>query len=212
MARYYSASTRGFYDDVINTKLPSDALKVTDADYNALMAAQARGDVITPNANGVPIATPWALPAAPQSQLIATAIAAIQADCANLVQQIYPDITHQTAFQNAAMILSGNGNQAPTVEPLASKFAALAKVYLPDGAPVSKFASFVTTLQGASFDLSLALSKATAAASATTSGTGLALVLSDFKATMDAIVDEINTAGIPTPIVSAPIILSGINS
>jgi hypothetical protein len=55
--RYYSASTKGFYDSVIHGEnMPSDAVEVSDADYIAIFEAQAQGKLIAPNENGYPVA------------------------------------------------------------------------------------------------------------------------------------------------------------
>lgn len=56
--RYYSPSTRGFYDTGIHTEgsIPADKRVVSDAVYTALMAAQASGQEIKPDAAGDPIA------------------------------------------------------------------------------------------------------------------------------------------------------------
>jgi hypothetical protein len=56
MAKFYSKTTRGFYDDTLHQTLPSDAVAVTDATYNALFVAQESGQQIVPDTNGNPIA------------------------------------------------------------------------------------------------------------------------------------------------------------
>jgi hypothetical protein len=53
----YSATTRGFYTEEINgDNIPSDAVDVTLAKYNALMEAQAKGKIIEPDDAGKPVA------------------------------------------------------------------------------------------------------------------------------------------------------------
>lgn len=56
MQRTYSASTGGFYLEGINETIPDDAVAVTEAEFAALMAAQAKGQEIRPDANGKPVA------------------------------------------------------------------------------------------------------------------------------------------------------------
>lgn len=53
----YSAQTGGFYTPEIHgTNIPADAVEITDAAHAALLAAQAAGQRIEPDANGYPIA------------------------------------------------------------------------------------------------------------------------------------------------------------
>lgn len=53
----YSASTGGFYPyDIHYPNLPTDCVEITEDDHAALMAAQATGQQIVPDANGLPVA------------------------------------------------------------------------------------------------------------------------------------------------------------
>jgi hypothetical protein len=52
---YYSKSTGGFYDSSITTNYPSDAVEVSQEDYQSLMTAQSNGQVIVSNAQGYPV-------------------------------------------------------------------------------------------------------------------------------------------------------------
>lgn len=58
MPKYYSASTRGFYDDAVHRKeqIPADASVVSDETHTALLDAQATGAVIAPDDSGIPFA------------------------------------------------------------------------------------------------------------------------------------------------------------
>ena len=56
MARFYSAAERGFYNSNIHQNMPADAIPVSDAEYFALMQAQAAGKIISPDDQGKPIA------------------------------------------------------------------------------------------------------------------------------------------------------------
>lgn len=56
MAKYFSASNIAFYDDVLIPleQLPEDALRLSDGDYEAIMAKQNEGFVIVAGSNGYP--------------------------------------------------------------------------------------------------------------------------------------------------------------
>ena len=55
MAKFYSRSRRGFYDDTVQA-IPADGLPVTDAAYAQLLTDQANGAQILPTAEGAPYA------------------------------------------------------------------------------------------------------------------------------------------------------------
>ena len=152
-----------------------------------------------------------ATPSTPtQGALAGQLAAAASAACAVVVAQIYPDAAHQAAFQNAASIVNGNGGAAPTAAPMAAKFAALAAVY---GLSASAFATLVTAMQGASFDLSAALATLDGAAAAAATPAELAAALAAFETAIAATVAEINAAGLPSPIAApAPIVIVGIDA
>ncbi len=154
--------------------------------------------------------TPTPVPAPTQAQLAASLTSAASAACALVVAQTLPDPSHQAAFQNAAAIVNGNGGAAPTTGPLATKFAALATVY---GMSASAFATLAVAFQGASLDLSTALTTLWAAASAATTSAQLATALTAFETAIGNVVAEINAAGPPGPTVApAAIIIAGINA
>jgi hypothetical protein len=60
MSLFYSKSTGGFYDDAIHTpaQIPSDAVAISQVEYNALMEGQSLGNTIGADANGNPILIP----------------------------------------------------------------------------------------------------------------------------------------------------------
>jgi len=66
MGMYFSASTRGFYDDAIHATLPDDAKPITEMQRANLLAAQSAGKVIEADANGLPIAVDPPPPGPPQ--------------------------------------------------------------------------------------------------------------------------------------------------
>ena len=57
MSVYYSASARGFFHSELHDIIPTDAVAVTDAAYQALMDGQASGQTITTDNSGNPILT-----------------------------------------------------------------------------------------------------------------------------------------------------------
>lgn len=53
---FYSAQTGGFYDTEIHgDNIPADAVEITKAEHTALLAGQAEGKRIVPDADGVPV-------------------------------------------------------------------------------------------------------------------------------------------------------------
>lgn len=51
----YSASTNGFYDPLVNENIPTDAVEVSEQNYQELLEGQSQGKVIAPNADGHPV-------------------------------------------------------------------------------------------------------------------------------------------------------------
>jgi hypothetical protein len=107
MSKFYSKTTNGFYDSAINTTMPSDAVAVTDATYASLMAAQASGDTIGPDANGNPIAT--APPAPTLAQVQASSLAALLANMNYFIANL-PNggIRYDQDFTNSVFIFALN--------------------------------------------------------------------------------------------------------
>jgi len=66
MGLYFSASTRGFYDDSVHASIPGDAQPITDAQRTILLAAQSAGKIIEPDANDLPVAVDPPPPGPPQ--------------------------------------------------------------------------------------------------------------------------------------------------
>ncbi len=66
MGMYFSASTRGFYDDAIHTILPDDAQPITEQVRANLLAAQSAGKAIEADADGFPVAVDPPPPGPPQ--------------------------------------------------------------------------------------------------------------------------------------------------
>lgn len=51
----FSASTFGFYDPNINTNIPTDTMEITNEQYEALLAGQSSGQVISSDVSGNPV-------------------------------------------------------------------------------------------------------------------------------------------------------------
>jgi len=55
MTKYFSKSTNGFYDPIINETMPNDVVLVSDEDYFALFSEAPQSKIIRPNADGYPV-------------------------------------------------------------------------------------------------------------------------------------------------------------
>ncbi|MFV9181274.1 tail fiber assembly protein [Serratia marcescens] len=71
MGYFYSASTGGFYNDVLidvyGESWPSDVISITESDYDKLMESSRNKQMIIANENGYPIA---ALPPVPTKEQV----------------------------------------------------------------------------------------------------------------------------------------------
>lgn len=54
--RFYSPSTRGFYDTGVHDQIPSDAILISEDQHKELMEAQSQGKRIVPDKKGFPVA------------------------------------------------------------------------------------------------------------------------------------------------------------
>ena len=71
----YAKSTGGFYAPAMHgTAIPPDAVEITPAQHAALLAAQAAGKRIVPDANGYPVAQDQPPPPAPTAEQIRAAL------------------------------------------------------------------------------------------------------------------------------------------
>jgi hypothetical protein len=143
-------------------------------------------------------------------QLQTSLITEANAVCSNIVAQVTPDPTHQTAYLNAAAIVNSSGGTAPTVEPLATKFAALATQ---NGfSSPEAFAAVVLAVQSASLDLSVALISLETSADTSTTTSALDIALTAFEGAIAAVIAEVN-AVLDSPLVTPPAIsIVGINA
>jgi hypothetical protein len=95
---FYSATTKGFYDENIHDvltiivdgdvagnpecKIPQDAIQIPDEEYNQLLLAQSEGKVIEPNEDGYPVVVDPPLPT--QEEILALQIAELEAQITNV--------------------------------------------------------------------------------------------------------------------------------
>lgn len=70
MAKFFSASTGGFYDDKIHRALPADAVPISDQRHLELLEGQSSGKIISADASGAPrLLNPPARPIAERRRL-----------------------------------------------------------------------------------------------------------------------------------------------
>ncbi len=106
---YYSTSDNAFYDDQIHSRLPEDAVAISQEQHAALLAGQAQGKTIMPGKDGKPVLATtapshlhqwdgkeWVLDKAAASQLLAEAIDQGTKAINDLVDEAY---RHVTRFQ-----------------------------------------------------------------------------------------------------------------
>lgn len=88
----YSKSTNGFYTEEIHApaQIPADAIEITDDEYEAALAGQSAGGVITAGIDGKPIISAPPLPTL--SQIAEAESDKARATLATLNADIFPDI------------------------------------------------------------------------------------------------------------------------
>lgn len=75
---FYSKQTGGFYDSAIHgDNIPADAVEITSAEHEALLAGQSSGRIIAADADGRPVLQDP--PAPTPEQIVAAIAAALQA-------------------------------------------------------------------------------------------------------------------------------------
>jgi hypothetical protein len=104
---HYSPITKSFYHPAVHgSNIPTDAVEITDEEHRALLAAQARGKTIRPDANGYPVAvTPPAPPAPTRAELYAAKQAEIRDRAEAMLTALaeeYAPLERQTWDQQAA--------------------------------------------------------------------------------------------------------------
>jgi len=60
MTIYYSKTNQAFYDSAIHSRLPEDAVEISQEQHAALLAGQSQGQVIMPGKDGKPVLAPLA--------------------------------------------------------------------------------------------------------------------------------------------------------
>ena len=104
MPYFYSASTKGFYETSVHgTNMPSDAVAITNAEYQTLMAAQGAGQIIQADMNGNPVAVNPPAPTAAQLAQGAYA-AAIAAGC-EIISTSMPAVNGTYSLSDSDKIL-----------------------------------------------------------------------------------------------------------
>jgi hypothetical protein len=97
MTKHYSASAGGFFDDEIHSALPTDAVVITDDEYAALLEDQAKGQAITADAGGRPVAS--AQPGPTPAQQASTLSAAVKKFIDSAAQALgYDDILSAISY------------------------------------------------------------------------------------------------------------------
>ena len=106
MTIYYSKTNQAFYDSNIHSRLPEDAVEISQEQHAALLAGQSSGQVIMPGKDGKPVLAPkapshlhqwngkeWMLDKAAASQLLAEAIDKGTDAINNMVDGAYRHVT-----------------------------------------------------------------------------------------------------------------------
>jgi hypothetical protein len=137
----------------------------------------------------------------------------VQAICAGILQQIYPDPVRQAAMQTAAAIVGCNAGQAPSSGPLADRFEVIAKLYIKGSGAKDAFCRILVALQAATIDLNIALATAETSIASAKKPAQIKAALDAFQASIAAIVAAINDTPLPAAVAApGPISLPGINA
>ena len=104
---FTSKTTRGFYDVTIHTEMPSDAVEITQDQYNTLFEGQSSGKVIDWDKKGFPFLRDPTPPTSEElaSQVQANRLAAYTAEADPLFYQYQrDDVTKQVWLDKIAEI------------------------------------------------------------------------------------------------------------
>ena len=78
---FYSAQTNGFYNaEIHGDAIPSDAVEITESEYDDLLAGQAQGHRITADAQGKPVLTDRGTQPTTPEQIATLRLAAYEAE------------------------------------------------------------------------------------------------------------------------------------
>lgn len=78
MTIFFAKSTNGFYDDEINTSIPSDAVEIQAEFHVALIEGQSKGKLITSDEAGFPILADYPEPS--EEEIAANKAAMLKAE------------------------------------------------------------------------------------------------------------------------------------
>jgi hypothetical protein len=120
MTIFYAKTTNAFYDPSINTEIPSDAVEITQEDYQSLMLAQQTGQVIQANSQGYPEAVnpPAPTPIEVQSVNKANAVALLnQTDWATIPDVANPSLSNPYLSNVAEFIAYRNQVRLVAINP-----------------------------------------------------------------------------------------------
>lgn len=144
--------------------------------------------------------------------IAAEAVLLVQACCADILRQIYPDPIRQAAIQSAAAIVLANGGTAPTSGPAAQRLRDLARLHIKGADATKAFSSVVIALQLTAIDLNIALAAAETAIASAKKVAQIKTAVDAFQSSMAAIVAGINESRLPAPVVApGPFEIPGIN-
>jgi len=104
MTLHYSARHNAFFDSCVHMTLPDDARAISDEEHQRLLAAQTRGEIIAPGADGLPTSR---APVEPADQRRARLVAATKREAARRIEAIAP-LWRQLNDSRALAIATGD--------------------------------------------------------------------------------------------------------
>lgn len=154
--------------------------------------------------------------AAPKPDLAALAkeaVLVVQAICAGILHQVYPDPVRQAAMQTAAAIVGCNDGQAPSSGPLAERFEVAAKLHIKGGGAKDAFCRALVSLQAATIDLNIAQVTTETSIASAKKPPQIKAALDAFQIQITGIVAAVNDTQITATVAApGPISISGINA
>lgn len=124
MKRFYSAGRNAFFDSELHgDQIPSDALEISDACYEALMLAQSKGAFIMAGSDGYPFTGegPAASPAERLAALHASAFGALSRSDVTVLRSYeagVPVPSAMVAYRQALRDLINNNDPDGTLPPV----------------------------------------------------------------------------------------------
>lgn len=108
---FFSPSSGGFYDPVINRDIPADAVRISRERHGELIAARAEGKIITPDRRGRPMIRE---PRIGADELRARAIASAKAEARRRILGVAS--VERQANDNAAIALAAFAREAADID------------------------------------------------------------------------------------------------